>query len=334
MRKDKIPSFKEDIDLIHVPTEKLDVIIANVELGIKQSRKRTVLRKWSYSVGAAVLALGLVVGSASLSPAMASVLSSIPLLGSVFSQLGDSGQKNVSELDLTEVVGQSKTVNGITISLKEIFYDGTRFNVSYSIVSEKPIVEQYIELAGYKIDKQVIPGSIGIKNMIETPTEKVGFLQIDPYWKDNSKPEALNLELAFKGQTGEQWSFTHSVTKQTNKEIDIGHSEKRGEFRFTVNKVILSPGGLLLSYEAISMEKGPLENFLGFRVVDSSGKELKVLEGSKYDEDGTILYEPINDSVDELTITPFIDLPKEIKYTVDYEKKNYKFDSFKVTIPR
>lgn len=313
-------------------------------IGKKQSHhmsKQSTQKKWGYGIGAAVLAFGLLVASSMVSPAMATVLSSIPGISSIFSYLGDTGQKNVSELDLTEVVEQSKTVNGITISLREIFYDGTRFNISYSIVSEKPIVEQYIEVSGYKIDKQVVPGGIGINNIIETPTETVGFLQVDPYWKDKPQPEELNLELTFKGQSGEQWSFTNPVTKQNNKEIDIDHSEKRGDFRFTVNQVILGPGGILLNYEAISWERGRLEDFLRFRVVDSSGKELQILEGSVYDGDGKILYEPINDTVDELTITPYLDIPKEIKYqngaTVDmkiYENKNYKFNSFNVKIPR
>lgn len=74
----------------------------------------------------------------------------------------------------------------------------------------------------------MVQGGIGIKDIIETPTERVGFLQFDQFWKEKPQPEDLNLELAFKGQSGEQWSFTTAVTKQNNKEIDIGHSEKEG----------------------------------------------------------------------------------------------------------
>lgn len=329
----------EDFEVMEVN----EVEKARVKAKLKQSieknqshhmRKQSTRKKWGYGIGAAVLAFGLLVASSMVSPAMATVLSSIPGISSIFSYLGDSGQKNVSELDLIEVVGQSKTVNGITISLGEIFYDGTRFNISYSIVSEKPIVEEYIEIPGYTIDKQLGQGGIGINNIIETPTETVGFLQFDHFWKEKPQPEELNLELSFKGQSGEQWSFTTAVTKQNNKEIDIGHSEKRGDFRFAVNKVILGPSGLLLSYEARSWEIGHLEMFLQFRVVDSSGKELKILEGGVSDGDGKIVYEPINDKVDELTITPFIDLPKEKVDMKIYENKNYKFDSFNVKIPR
>lgn len=297
-------------------------------------RKPSAQKKWGYGIGAAVLAFGLLVASTMVSPAMAMVVSSIPGISSIFSYLGDSGQKKVSELALTEVVEQSKTANGITISLGEIFYDGTRFNISYSVVSEKPIVEQYIEIAGYKIDKQEVPGGIGINNIIETAKETVGFLHVDPYWQDKSQPDELNLELSFKGQSGEQWSFTTPVTKQNNEEIDIGHSERRGDFRFTVDKVILGPSGLLLSYEARSWEIGHLEMFLKFRVVDSSGKELEILEGTVYDGDGKMVYEPINERVDELTITPFIELPEEKVDMKIYENKNYKFDSFNVKIPR
>jgi hypothetical protein len=41
---DKIPSFKEDIDMIHVPTDKLNTIISNFSLG-PDSRKQLVKRK-------------------------------------------------------------------------------------------------------------------------------------------------------------------------------------------------------------------------------------------------------------------------------------------------
>jgi hypothetical protein len=56
---DKIPSFKEDIDLIHVPTDKLNTIISNFSLD-SDSRKRQVKRKRNrILIAAACLLIGI-----------------------------------------------------------------------------------------------------------------------------------------------------------------------------------------------------------------------------------------------------------------------------------
>jgi hypothetical protein len=56
---DKIPSFKEDIDMIHVPTDKLNTIISNFSLG-SDSRKQQVKRKRNrILIAAACLLIGI-----------------------------------------------------------------------------------------------------------------------------------------------------------------------------------------------------------------------------------------------------------------------------------
>lgn len=337
MRNDQIPSLKEDIDQIHVPFEKLDAIIENVENAKKQRNVRTIYKRFSYSLGAAVIVVGLLVGSAAVSPAMASVLSSVPFIGSVFSHFGDSGQKQIAELGLVDVVEQSETVNGITISLGEIIYDGTRFNISYSIVSDQPIDDSYVTITDSKIDGEFVPGGIGIHTYKNTPTEKIGYFQIEPYWKGEPGPEEMEYKLSFEGKNGEKWSFINNITKKKNEEILVDHALQIDGFIMNVKNVVPGPGGLLLNYEAETWVRASwhLPSYLQFRVEDSSGEELKILEGGMYDEYGKILFEPIDETTDELTITPYFDFPEEKEeWMKPYEDENYKFDSFKVKIPK
>src|SRR5699024_6146776 len=97
----------------------LDTIIANTvhEQESAQKETRSIRRKLMLSIGAAVATLVLIIGSATVSPVMANFVSHIPVIGSIFSESGDRGLKQVSELGLTEVIGESKTVNGNTMTI-------------------------------------------------------------------------------------------------------------------------------------------------------------------------------------------------------------------------
>ena len=75
---------------------------------------------------------------------MATIVSQIPIIGSIFSESGEHGLERVSELGLTQALGESKTVNGITITIDEVFYDGTRVTVGYSQQSEEPLDHYYV----------------------------------------------------------------------------------------------------------------------------------------------------------------------------------------------
>ena len=58
-----------------------------------QMRKQSTRKKWGYGIGAAVMAFGLLVASTTVSPTMATGLSSIPLIGQIYKNLGDIGLK-------------------------------------------------------------------------------------------------------------------------------------------------------------------------------------------------------------------------------------------------
>ena len=75
-------------------------------------------------------------------------------IGSIFSQSEDEGLVQVSETGLAQVIGETKTVNGKSLTIDELFYDGTRFTFSYSLVSDVPITDNYVIPTGTTIDGQ------------------------------------------------------------------------------------------------------------------------------------------------------------------------------------
>ena len=353
---DKIPSFKDEINNIQVPTDKLDAIISNTVQSSAPKRNGGFRKKVLYSMGAAVVAFGLLVGSATVSPVMATFVSHIPVVGSIFSESGERGLERVSELGLTQVVGESKTVKGNTITIDEVFYDGTRLTVSYSLLSVEPLGEYYLDPAiNATINgKNFSFGGNGGQTEI-TPTYQTGIYNIEPSGID--VPEKFKLGLFFEGEGGERWKFSIPVKTQTGAEfVPVNHTQQVEGIGLSIPNLEISPVGVRLTYNTVSEENGfHFGAFINFRAVDSSGNELVVSSGGgghveavngKVHTKGNSLFEPIDDNVTELTITPYLDSPSggggvEInpngkETPIDfkpYQGEEIKFDSFTVTLP-
>ncbi|MDW0111973.1 DUF4179 domain-containing protein [Sporosarcina saromensis] len=352
---DKIPMFKKEIDDIPVPVDKLDTIITKaVQKGI-QKRKKPNKKKLMLSVGAAVATLALLIGSATVSPVMANIVSQIPVLNSIFSESGDLGLKQVSELGLTQVVGESKTVKGNTITIDEVFFDGTRLTVGYSLTSEKPLGEFYLNNGmNVTIDGKKFSFGGNSEETEITPTFRRGIYNIEP--SDIVVPEEFKLGLSFEGEGGERWKFFIPVNKQSGaKFVTIDETQQVGGVGLNISALEISPVGLRITYNTVAKENEFLSGaYIKFKAVDSSGNELAIsseggghsnfINGNIYTI-GNSLFEPIDENVTELTITPYLDLSSgggvefdedgnEVPIDFELQKgEKIKFESFTVTLP-
>lgn len=291
-----------------------------------QMRKQPTRKKWGYSIGAAVLAFGLLVASATVSPVMAQVVSSIPLIGQIYKNLGDIGLKNVSEAGLSEFSGESKTINGITITLGEVYYDDARVTASFSVDSEKSITSDY-----FNIDHNYKGGmplsNYGIKTDESSPTNWTGILRINYY---SFNPDTLELGITFEGKQGELFEFTKEVVKaQYENKIDIAKSQQIDNLKYEIHDIKWGTPGVLIAYDAQYMEGDyGTSVIIEFDVVDSSNRRLKEIS-RKF---GKQLFEPLENEVTELTITPYA------KFDIQMgdghrEWKEYKLEPFKISIP-
>lgn len=315
MKTKEIHSFKEKIDEIEVPTEKLDEIIAKTikETEVKRPRKR----KWLYSTGVvAVTASLLLFGSAAVSPAMASVVSNIPIIGSIFGQSGDPGLEQVSEQGLTNIVGESQRVGNTTITIDEVFYGDTRFTIGFSLASDEPVDESYLTSGPeFTIDGEFISNAGSYGETEITPTYRTGILEIDAF---EEIPESFTLGLIFEGQDGKNWDFSFPITRQADAEsIVVDHHEESEGIDLTIPDLKISPAGVLISFQALSEENDYLAASLEFNIVDENGNELvshsggssgEIIDGLEY-VTGNRLFDPIDDHVQELTITPHLVFP-------------------------
>ena len=342
---DKIPSFKEEIDDIHVPIDKLDTIILNTVQASAPKRKRSIRKKVLYGVGAAVAAFGLLVGSATISPVMANFVSQIPVVGSIFGESGERGLEQVSELGLTQVVGESKTIKGNTLTIDEVFFDGTRLTVSYSLESEEPLGEYYLGSGmDFTIDGKSIShgGSSGETEI--TPTYRTAIDNVDV--GSGELPKQFKLGLVFEGKGGERWKFSMPVHEQSSAElVTINHMQRAGSIDLTVSNLEISPLGLRFNYNTLTDENefptGDFGSFIAFKAVDSSGNELVIssqgggqaeIVSGKIHSKGNSLFEPIDDTVKELTVTPYLIMPSEgggVEIDASGNEKSIDFEPYK-----
>ena len=113
--------------------------LQEVPLQMKQKRKRKPL----LYLASTAATFGILLGSAYVSPTLASTLSQLPIIGSVFSDSGLLGLKQASEQGLTSAVGKTKTINGISVTVNEVLYDETKITVGLTIDSEKKLSKEY-----------------------------------------------------------------------------------------------------------------------------------------------------------------------------------------------
>jgi len=308
---------------------------ARVKAKLKQSieknqshhvRKQSARKKLGYGIGAAVLAFGLLVASATVSPTMAQVVSSIPLIDQIYKNLGDIGLKNVSEAGLSEFSGEPKTINGITITLGEIYYDDARVTASFSVDSEIPITSDYFNIKHNYIGGMPL-SNYGLTTDESSPTNWTGILNINYY---SFNPDTLELGITFEGKQGELFEFTKEVVKaKYENKIDIAKSQQIGNLKYEIHDIKWGTPGVLIEYDAQYKE----ENYgrdvkLEFEVVDSSKKRLKEISW-KY---GKQLFEPVENDVTELTITPYAKFDIQ-RGDGHIEWKEHKFEPFKISIP-
>ena len=135
------------------------------------------------------------------------------------------------------------------------------------------------------------------------------------------------------------------------------HSQQAEGVDLFVEDIKIGHAGFLIRYEAASKEHQDLTTLVEFRVVDPLGNELAVSGGSKENgnEDGffeegrvygTRLFDAVDEQIKELTIIPYLQIPKQGDWKetdsegnwidVDvsqFEGIDIKFDSFTVTLP-
>lgn len=282
----------------------------------KNKGKRKVL--YSLTSVAAVFILLLI--SSHFSPSIASSLSQIPIIGSVFGNSDLVGLQKAQQNGLAIDIGETKTVNGISVTLYEILYDQNNISISLIIESDKQLDEFYF---GAGMDFTIngkrpsaTTGSYGEEVISETTRTVIQNINVT-----EEMPEKFELGLILRGENGEKWYFSTPVKKIHDiQNIPIEHTETVDGLELTITEISVSPTGLSIAYESVEEETDfdlSRGGYIDFHVVDQDGLEITGYSGGTYGElendkivhESRKQFDPLEEHVTQITITPYMELP-------------------------
>ena len=277
-------------------------------------------RKIVYALCGVAAVFMILVGSSQFSPALASSLSQIPIIGSVFGNSDLLSLQEAQKNGLTTAVGETQTVDGISVTLDEILYDQNNITVGLYIESEEPLDEFYFGAGmDFTIDGSLPSGSTGsYGENILSATTRTAIQEINV---TDEMPDAFELGLILHGENGETWYFSTPVERISDvRKIPVYHTQSVDGVELTVSELAVSQTGVSLTYESTEEETdfelsrgGNIE----FLMVDQDGNEIDGHSGGVTGElvkDKIVFksnkhFDPIDESVTELTITPHVVIP-------------------------
>ncbi|MFC0560832.1 DUF4179 domain-containing protein [Halalkalibacter alkalisediminis] len=352
----------------HDPFEKFpqDQVRSAIRSGIVQAKEQLDTprfgmtngkRKIIYALSSVAAVFGILVGSSYYSPALASSLSQIPIIGSVFGSSDLIGLQQAQKNGLTNEIGETQTVNGISVTLDEILYDQNNITIGLFIESDKELDKFYFGAGmDFTINGKNPAGATGSYGQdLLSATTRTAIQEINV---TEEMPEEFELGLMLRGENGETWYFSTPVEKITDiHKIHVQHSQTVDGLNLTVTEMSFSETGISIAYMS-SEEETDFELSRGgnieFLVVDQDGNEITGRSGGATGErvkdriefKSSKQFDPVDSNVTELTITPYLVIPsdgggveidengkeKELEFRGD-SIQPVEFDSFKVKIP-
>lgn len=294
------------------------------------SRSKRVCNAFFGTSAALVMAFALVVSTGFISPTMAASLKQIPGIDSIFQLAGDIGLQTADEKGLVSKPNLSDTHDGLTLSVPEVMFDGTRVSIALErqttdkrfLNTELPLLLDDLILSingedihsyapantSNSIDPYTIPG----KNSNST------IIQFSDLRNQGGKPfpDKFNLTVSMPVSGIKQpFKIEIPVEKNTKNNLVFTPSLKRkySNIDYTLEKVELTPITTSITTRIKLPTNSKISSlpFLEYEIYDDKGKQLKSISSNGWSAtDGNVL---ITDSRFE----PFTSLPKSITIKVD-----------------
>ncbi|MCM3766387.1 DUF4179 domain-containing protein [Neobacillus niacini] len=270
------------------------------------------MKKSTMIASGIVASVAILLGTGFTNSTMAQVLQSIPFIGSVFTHSKDSTLKTTVEKGLSQTINKSATDKGITVTVNEVIFDGTRVSIGYVVQSQQALEDNVNPSIGFKIDGKQ-PGNYGVGGNSERYDDHtiLGVMHLD---SSTQLPGKFDLDVNFNklGDTEGNWNIYFPVEEITSENKVILPMEKResGDISLIVEKVTFAPTSTEVVYKLKQPAEREME--LSFELYGSDGKALEPL--SMFKENGTvkISYEPFKTIPKEITFRPQLGHDQEI----------------------
>ncbi|WP_078382428.1 DUF4179 domain-containing protein [Sutcliffiella halmapala] len=266
--------IKSEIDQIPIPKERLDATVRKaLEVGQQQERKRSSrMQKWKVNI-ASILVLGILTVLL-----QATLLNSENTQGQAYEdsplyKYGDAGIKKVVEEGRVEKLSLSAEDNGITLNLKEAYFDHSQLVIGYEVLADRTI-NSNLE---YKLMINDDPttqshGVMGFDGPIEDGTiEFTGSKYFPADAKIDLELKLKDLELKLKDPEEASWSFAFDLKKEEaydEKNVNI-YAKALSDHSFGVKRIKKSPSKLSVETqlkipeeERMKLSKDTFQEFL------------------------------------------------------------------------
>lgn len=315
-------------------------------LPVRPVLKKSYVRKnkWLISVACLLMGMFLLIGTGLVSPTMAHMLKNLPYVSTIFSFVGDSGIKVADQQGLTQPLDQSVNNQGITVSLKEAYYD--RLNLSIGFVVTFPPSEngfQHIEKLSYEWQGRTITRTFTTEEAKKSYLLHWRHVEGNTYYGTfqsfffEELPEEWTLKLVLQkiGGVDGIWQFDIPLTRKpadaVTKVTEPGVSGQSRGFILSVKQIIRTPSTTRIVFgvqgESESIEPAEEETLNqidrlsdAIRVFDSKGVPLSSITDEKGNRRGGITgstlftkdFHPI--SVDSHSMTIAVD--KQLRFEI------------------
>lgn len=306
-------------------------------------RKRSWLTRVMISAASVAAGLVLIISLGFVSPAMADALKQLPFLESVFKLAGDAGLKKANETGVTADIQQSVTHGGLTFSVSEQMYDGSRLSLVLTrkqagkVGEEGPLSDLWTipdpetgllnRIDSYVNGAEVITGGRIASGGPDAPDSVI--VTVFNNSENQRIPDEFDFKMSFTVPGIRQpFEFEFPVSKNTLRGYILTPKETKihDHIHLRVKRLEVSETTTLLmaefkgeqgedvrAFQEAIPEKYKNNGFLSifFDVMDEQGREVGVLSVSGGSGEGDTLdshnvYEPFETIPESIVIKPYV----------------------------
>lgn len=247
-------AYKDDFDNIEVPITQVDMM---VQRAINEGERHAKNKK-RISIGALVVVLGICfLSSGFVSTSMARVFVNIPFVGSIFESFADKELENISSDDLTKLDNMQITDHGITIAIKEVYYDQSSISIAY-LVSGADYSTEKSFMAHFYYNGHCISGT-GSWDCKQISDKLYSELHVFHPGSESTLPEKFNLEVVLTDDWGKEqqrespYRFIIPVSRshaaEKTKDVVLMRTVRSGDCTLLLKKIVFTPVSTIIEYD-------------------------------------------------------------------------------------
>ncbi|WP_173275951.1 DUF4179 domain-containing protein [Paenibacillus sp. NEAU-GSW1] len=314
----------------------------------QQQKKKSRGVAWvSASTAAAAI---LLLGSGFLFPVMAEAFKNIPIVGSMFQTVGDTGLRKAAELGKTNDVNQSVTHDGVTFTISELVFDNNRLSMLLTRTTEsgeQQSLKKWLShdkdhetRVSYFVDGKPLDAEWSLQHGFEG-ADNTGVLSLDPMKIPKQDQFELTVEI-WDAVLGQQFSLAFPVQKsdmETNL-VQVPQAKTFDHMTMSIEQFAITSSTMRLDI-SITGESGQLLNLesidekykykeidefnLYYEIVNEKGEKAIEIEGGGGFNDETGIYlnsmsfQPFAVLPSSITVKPYIHVGKNKTYIPELE---------------